>query len=132
MGEKNKTTFLKRADKATQAVAKVLRDMQLKITNLEHENERLRTQHKPIVVPDGQTPITVEGLTGLGMGWSERWMAFLARTGRLTFWVRGDGTWGLAFEATRGGNIGSYRKLQSIEDVKLLMDLWGVKGSDEQ
>lgn len=70
-------------------------------------------------------PITAEALTTF-LDYVEKRLHWRARFGRLTFWCCVDGSWGLAFDSTYGGSIGSYRKLKTITEVKLLVELLGV------
>ena len=80
---------------------------------------------RPIVDNEDGEPITAVGL-GLILDWKQNHNAYCARIGRLMFWARADGSWGLHFDATYGGSIGSYRKLRTMNEVSVLIQLLGV------
>lgn len=119
------TDFSKRAEKLQTSFEKLFDEMQRCINKLEHENECLRNEQKPIEIPDGMTPLSDAGLLGLGLEES-RDGSYVASTGRLSFYILLNGDWTLHFDASYGGSIGSYRRLKSIEEVSLLLQLLGM------
>lgn len=115
-------------ERLTKQIANIVEECQRDVENAELERDKAVAEVNSRIIDKDLSgeDITPERLSEfldyVGNG-HERWTA---KYGRLTFWCRIDGSWGLAFNATYGGNIGSYRKLKTITEVKTLVELLGV------
>lgn len=101
-----------------------------RIDELEQQRNSLITEmaSKPVVRPETSTPISCKAMKEMGFALlSKHASEWTWSRGRLQLWVRDDGTWGLRFDSMYGGQIGSYRKLKSMEEVALLLELLGMK-----
>lgn len=125
---KKTKTNRERLSELVSRIAEIVEDSQREVERTADERDRAIVEsHSRSVGADlSGDPITPEGLSEILDYKDDGHHMWRARNGRLAFWVTVDGTWGLSFDATYGGRIGSYRKLKTITEVKVLIELLGV------
>lgn len=127
-----KTTRQQRIDKLVKEFGAIANECHGEVVAMQIERDAALVEAKTRFVDCelGDKEITAERLSEF-LDHSADWAAWRAKYGRLTFWCREDGSWGLDFDSTYGGGIGSYRNLKTIGEVKVLIELLGVKTAEQ-
>lgn len=122
--------FQNLSDKYEEKVGDVFRQLESRTVAAEHERDSAiaslaLSATGPPPALEGKTPITRDALLDIGLKWSEERGMCWCDIGRLSVAIKDDGEWTMSNSSTYGGSVYSYRKLQSMEEVRMLIYLTG-------